>query len=502
MPRLIGLTGGIATGKSTVSRYLQEHYQLPILDADIYAREAVKPDSPILKAIYRRFGKSLQLPDGSLNRRALGEIIFVSETEKAWLEAQIHPYVRQKFSTNIAQTKASVLVLVIPLLWEAKMSDLVTEIWVVACSQAEQISRLQQRDGLNRQQAIARLQSQLPLVSKIAQADQVLYNNSSIAALYAQVDLIMSPSPSARIVSLLPSATEIVTALGLSDVLVGRSHECDYPVRVKELPPCTKARLNSHQSSLDIDRDVQSLCEQALSIYELELETLQRLQPTHIVTQDQCDVCAVSFSQVTEAVEKLFPTPPEIISLQPNSLAEVWQDIARVAKTLQINAQPLLDALSARVSTIQTYTENLNPAQIPTVVTLEWIEPLMVGGNWIHELVTLAGGKPLLSHQGQPSSYISWEELIAAQPDVIVIMPCGFDLERNRIEAQTLCKSPLWQNLPAVQNQNVFLTDGNAYFNRPGPRLVDSLEILAEILHPEQFSYGYQSHAWQKFLTR
>ena len=190
--RLIGITGGISTGKTTVANYLQSAHQLPILDADIYAREAVEIGSPIVQKIYQRYGQHLQLADGSLNRQALGAIIFTNQDERSWLEAQIHPYVRNCFQTQLNQLTTSTVVLVIPLLFEARLTQLVTEIWVVACSEQQQLQRLMKRNNLNLEQAQARIDSQLPLAQKIAAADLVLDNSSTQEYLFKQVDQALS----------------------------------------------------------------------------------------------------------------------------------------------------------------------------------------------------------------------------------------------------------------------------------------------------------------------
>ncbi|MEM8720045.1 MAG: dephospho-CoA kinase [Cyanobacteria bacterium P01_G01_bin.39] len=186
--RLIGLTGGIATGKTTVSNYLAQKYSLPVLDADIYAREAVQQDSPILQRIFERYGNQVKLPDATLNRAALGKIIFNNSEQKKWLEGQIHPFVRDRFTQELHQTSSKTVVLAIPLLFEAKLTTMVTEIWVVSCDLQKQISRLQQRDNLTPQQAKARIDSQLPLKEKVALADVVLQNNADLKYLYDQVD--------------------------------------------------------------------------------------------------------------------------------------------------------------------------------------------------------------------------------------------------------------------------------------------------------------------------
>lgn len=308
----------------------------------------------------------------------------------------------------------------------------------------------------------------------------------------------MTNTQDLRIVSLLPSATEIIDCLGLTSALVGRSHECDYPPEVTHLPVCTTARLNSDRQSAAIDRDVQSLLQQALSIYQVEIDTLERLQPTHIVTQDQCDVCAVNFAEVTKAVAQLTHSQPQIISLQPNLLDEVWQDIERVGKVLDVDSQGAISGLKQRINNISEPLQGIS--KIPTVVAIEWIEPLMTAGNWIPELIEIAGGKSLLSTKGEHSPYITWDELTAADPDIIIIMPCGFDLARTAREAQTLKTNSQWSQLKVVRDRQVYLVDGNAYFNRPGPRLVDSTEILASILHPRLFDLDYEENGWRRFI--
>jgi iron complex transport system substrate-binding protein len=301
-----------------------------------------------------------------------------------------------------------------------------------------------------------------------------------------------------RLVSLLPSATEIIAGLGLTDRLVGISHECDYPPEIKNRSICTSARLSIHQSSGEIHQEVDKLLAAAASIYEINLDVLTRLQPTHIITQDQCDVCAVSFSEVETAVAKLTNSHPQIISLQPDTIADVWADIQRVGETLNVDWQPIVLALQARVETCQTQCQNLqsNP---PKVACIEWTDPLMLAGNWIPELVEMAGGKPIGGVTGQHSPRISWDELVAADPDTIIFMPCGFDLDRTHTEAQPLTQHPQWESLQAVKLNRVYITDGNAYFNRPGPRLVESLEILTEILNPQVCNYGHHGNGWMEF---
>lgn len=304
-----------------------------------------------------------------------------------------------------------------------------------------------------------------------------------------------------KIISLLPSATEIIAALGLSDALVGRSHECDFPPEVEKLPVCTEARLDSNKPSSEIDRNVSQLVQDAISIYQIKLDVIDQLQPTSIVTQDQCDVCAVSLAEVENALSQLTHTKPQVISLQPKVLGDIWDDIQRVAHAFNVGAEPLLDSLQFRVESCSKQVEDLPEEDIPTVAAIEWTNPLMSSGNWIPELITLAGGKSPFGRVGEHSPYLDWESLVKANPDYLIIMPCGFDLNRTRQEVEPLTQHSDWLELKAVQNGHVFITDGNAYFNRPGPRLADSLEILAEILHPELFNFGYEGTAWERLLT-
>lgn len=299
-----------------------------------------------------------------------------------------------------------------------------------------------------------------------------------------------------KIVSLLPSATEIVAALGLTESIVGRSHECDYPVEIKNRPVCTQARLDSKKPSGKIHDDVTSIVQSALSIYQINIDALQQLQPTHIITQDQCDVCAVSLAEVEKAVASLGENHPKIISLQPNVITDLWADIERVADQLGVESRHVVENLEARVKICAQKTQKLSIMERPKVACIEWTDPLMIAANWIPELVTFAGGQCLFSVAGKNAPQVTWETLVATNPDVIIFMPCGFDLERTRTEAMLLKNRPEWQNLHAVQSGRVYVTDGNSYFNRPGPRLVDSVEILAEILHPEIFDYGYKMQAW------
>jgi iron complex transport system substrate-binding protein len=287
-----------------------------------------------------------------------------------------------------------------------------------------------------------------------------------------------------RIVSLISSATEIVHALGQFDSLVGRSHECDFPAAVAGLPVCTRPTIPVSGDSREIDRLVKDRLRDALSVYEVFPDVLERLQPTHIITQTQCEVCAVSLKDVEAALATGLSCTPQVVSLNPISLADVWNDIRRVARALGIADRGVatVEALKARMCTISRRA--LADRNRPTVACIEWLEPLMSAGNWVPELVDMAGGVSLFGEAGKHSPYMTWEQLVQADPEVIVIMPCGWDPARTEPEMHWLTERPEWPRLRAVRSGRVHLTDGNQYFNRPGPRLVESLEILSDLLHP------------------
>jgi iron complex transport system substrate-binding protein len=287
-----------------------------------------------------------------------------------------------------------------------------------------------------------------------------------------------------RIVSLIASATEIVDALGEFGNLVGRSHECDFPEAVARLPICTRPAIPIMGDSREIDRLVKDRLRDAISVYEVFPEILERLQPTHIITQTQCEVCAVSLKDVEAALTGGLASNPQLVPLHPNCLADVWDDIRRVARSLDIagRGENIIDELKARMSAISRRA--LAQSHRPTVACIEWLEPLMAAGNWVPELVEMAGGVNLFGEAGKHSPWMSWEQLVKADPEVIVVMPCGWDKARTEPEMHWLTGRPEWPSLRAVRNGRVHLTDGNQYFNRPGPRLVESLDLLAAILHP------------------
>lgn len=300
-----------------------------------------------------------------------------------------------------------------------------------------------------------------------------------------------------RIASLLPSSTEIVCALGFESALVARSHECDYPAAVRSLPAVTAPKFNPDGRSYEIDQRVKAILQEATSVYRIDADLLKTLAPDVIVTQAQCEVCAVSLAEVERVACEFLDVPARIISLEPNALADVLADFQRVADALGVpeRGQALARALQTRMVAI---AERAAPLPKPTVATIEWIEPLMSAGNWMPELVKMAGGHNLFGVAGAHSPWLTWDDLIAANPDVIVILPCGYDIPTTERELPALTAHPAWASLQAVQTRRVYITDGNQYFNRPGPRLVESLEILAEILHPEHFNYGHEGTGWRQ----
>jgi iron complex transport system substrate-binding protein len=286
-----------------------------------------------------------------------------------------------------------------------------------------------------------------------------------------------------RIVSLLPSSTEILCALGLRERLVGVSHECDYPADVKGLPTLTEPKLNPHGLSGEIDTRVREIVQEGLSVYRIKTEVLQSLQPDLIVTQDQCEVCAVSLPEVEEAVRCVLTPGVNIVSLKPQRLGDIWEDIRHVARATgrEDAAEEVLRGLKRRLWKLEQQTRHLSR---PRVACVEWIEPLIAAGNWVPELIEIAGGEYGLTNAGAHSPVVTWDAVVAYQPDVLVLMPCGFPIAQTQREVSALSAAPQWNALPAVKTHRVFIVDGNAYLNRPGPRIVESAEILTEILHP------------------
>ena len=278
-----------------------------------------------------------------------------------------------------------------------------------------------------------------------------------------------------RIASLLPSATEIVCALGLEDDLVAVTHECDYPPSVRAKPVVTASVLTPTSSSLDIDRHIRRLVHDGSSIYRLDADRLAALQPDLILTQELCDVCAVSYPIVQRAARRLEATT-QLVSLEPQSLDDVFDNITLVGQLTDREepARALVDHLSGRVSTVR---EQLAEAPIRRVLCLEWLDPPFNCGHWTPQLVEIAGGQAVLGAPGRPASALTWDAVAGADPEVVVVMACGFSLERSLKETEAI--------RARLTGREVHVVDGNAFFSRPGPRLVDSVEIMAGILHPD-----------------
>lgn len=290
-----------------------------------------------------------------------------------------------------------------------------------------------------------------------------------------------------RIVSLLPSATEIVAALGLSDQLVGISHSCDHPPEVLGKPVLTRPSLEPKSlGSHEIHALISERVSEGRRVYELDLEALKAADPDLILTQELCDVCAVGYRDVSLAIRDL-RRKPDVLSLDPSFLGDVLRDIQRVAVAAGVSerARPLVSGLRRRIETV---AERAKEAEIrPRVACLEWLDPLYTAGHWVPELVELAAGSDRLAAKGEPSRKIRWEQVRMAQPDVLVLMPCGFDVPRTLKELHLLSARPGWRELPAVRAGRAYAVNGHAYYNRPGPRLVEGLEFLAHLLHPELF---------------
>lgn len=311
-----------------------------------------------------------------------------------------------------------------------------------------------------------------------------------------------------RIVSLLPSATEIVYAIGMGGSLVGITHECDYPPIVREKPIVTRSLLDhSDATSEEIDHAVSMQLGDGLSLYALDEALLAKLQPDLIITQALCEVCAVSFGIVERAVRDVSANfgglAPRVLSLEPNSLDDILTTIVRVGAEVGSveQAAAVVAGLQARIERVRERAATIR--RRPRVACLEWIDPLFGPGHWLPEMIELAGGKPGLGKAHTDSRRIAWDDVIAFAPEVIVVTPCGFDLARTTAEAmQVLPYRTGWDALPAVRRGRVYAVDGNSYFSRPGPRIVDSLELLAELIHPDVFAGWGAREAWQALQMR
>lgn len=289
-----------------------------------------------------------------------------------------------------------------------------------------------------------------------------------------------------RICSLLPSGTEILYALGLGDQVVGVSHECDYPPEARQKPRVIRTAIDSEYASSEaIDQAVRASLARAEPLYQIDTDALSRARPDLIVTQELCEVCAIDEREVSEALRRL-PYRPQVVSLHPHTLEELLAEIPLVGERTgrRREAERLVASLRERIARVRECLSGIT--ERPRVFCLEWLAPPMASGHWVPEMVELAGGTEVLGRAGEPSRYVTGEAIASAEPDVVVLMPCGFSIERTRAELSLVTGQPWWGALPAVRRGRVTLVDGPAYFNRPGPRLVDGIELLAGLLHPDR----------------
>ncbi len=301
-----------------------------------------------------------------------------------------------------------------------------------------------------------------------------------------------------RICSLLPGATEIAFLLGLGDEVVGVTHECDYPAEARERPVIVRSLIDSNRmTSIEIDRWVTERLRNKQGLYSIDEERLREAAPDVILTQGLCDVCAIDYNEVVNASATL-ANKPKIVSLTPNCLTDVLSDVARVGEATGQGhkAEQVIRDLEQRISAVRERAARLSKR--PRVACLEWFDPIYAAGHWVPEMVELAGGQDVLGRKGEPSEKIDRKTVVELAPDVIVLMPCGFDIHRTAKEATTLEQLEGWGDLPAVKAGRVFAVNGHAFFSRPGPRLVDGLELLAHIIHPEIFPMQESPDALQR----
>ena len=304
-----------------------------------------------------------------------------------------------------------------------------------------------------------------------------------------------------RVLSLLSSTTEVVYALGCEDQLVGRSHECDYPPEVMTLPICTKPKFNVDGSSIEVDGQVKSILQNALSVYYINEDLLKELKPDIILTQSQCEVCAVSEKDLKGVVKNITGINPDIISVEPNLVKDIFKDIKIIAEALNVvdKGADLIEFMKNRIRTLKKSYDDKSEL---TVAAIEWIDPLMAAGNWVPELIEIAGGINLFGEAGKHSPWMEYKDLIEKDPQTIIIMPCGYNIQKSIFEIDSLIKQKGWQKINAVHNNKVYITDGNQYFNRPGPRIIESLEILIEIFHDDKTNFKHLDSGWIKFNSK
>jgi iron complex transport system substrate-binding protein len=290
-----------------------------------------------------------------------------------------------------------------------------------------------------------------------------------------------------RICSLLPGATEIACALGLADEIVGVSHECDFPAAALTKPVMVRSRIDpTIIGSGEIDRRVGDLLRSKQSLYALDEKLFKDSEPDIILTQGLCDVCALDYNDVVQAARSL-PKDPRIVSLDPHCLADILNDLLRIGEATHRTrqAESLVQDLEGRIEAVRDRTSRSDSQ--PRVGCLEWFDPLYIAGHWVPEMVQIAGGNDIFGTAGEPSAKVEWGAVIAAMPEILILMPCGFDLDRAVRESSLLKNRAGWQTLPAVRDGRVFAVSGANYFSRPGPRLIDGLEILSQVIHPELF---------------
>ena len=290
-----------------------------------------------------------------------------------------------------------------------------------------------------------------------------------------------------RIVSLLPAATEIAAALGLMDQVIGVSHECDFPNEANERPRVTRCAVHGAElASRDVDEWVRRALHDNGTIYTIDERLLRKLQPDVILTQRLCDVCAVGYGTVAKLAQTL-PGPPQVVNLEPRSLADIFDDIRRVAKACEVpkRAEKLIANLSERVENVRERAAKIPDR--PRCFLMEWVDPPFCSGHWGPELVEIAGGHDSLGRKHKPSAQIDWQEVLDARPEIIVLALCGYDIDRARRDCELLRRFTGFDSIAAAANRQVYIVNASAYFARPGPRIVDSLEILAGILHPSEF---------------
>lgn len=292
---------------------------------------------------------------------------------------------------------------------------------------------------------------------------------------------------SLRVCSLLPSATEMVCALGAQDLLLGVTHECDFPPGVERIRKITRSRIPSGLPSGKIDAAVRASLRDGGTLYELDMEALEELQPDLVITQRLCDVCAVAFDNVQDAVATL-RSRPQVINLEPSSVEDILECIRTVARAMNrgSSADFVIESLQRRIDAVRAKAANITAR--PRTFCMEWVDPPFCGGHWMKELVDFAGGRDDLAKDRWPSRSIDWQRVVEFSPEVIVLTCCGFELQRCMQEGEILARYVGALDLPAAKNGRVYATDGSAYFSRPGPRIVESLEILAHLIHPEIFA--------------